>query len=281
MTWRELFDVAVVAARKPSFFETNAPLLTVINDDGDLRPHHGELQPHGAYFGGNAALLEKHLGVSGDEILYLGDHLYGDVHVSKRLLRWRTGLILRELEDELARRRDEPRRASQPVDAHARQRSTGVRALPAPPDGSPQPTRARRRRRKCRHQRAPPRNSCEINKLDARIGPLAASADKAHNANWGLLMRSGNDKSKLARQVERYADVYTSRVSNLLYVTPLRLPPQPPRLASPRPVAPGVRLELFVGRVDECVYDVEHGFRLAGHGRGNRGSPIRCGRTCR
>jgi hypothetical protein len=33
-------------------------------------------------------------------------------------------------------------------------------------------------------------------------------------------MRSGNDKSLSARQVERYADVYTSRVSNFLAATP-------------------------------------------------------------
>jgi hypothetical protein len=33
-------------------------------------------------------------------------------------------------------------------------------------------------------------------------------------------MRTGNDKSHLARQIERYADVYTSRVSNLLAVSP-------------------------------------------------------------
>ena len=33
-------------------------------------------------------------------------------------------------------------------------------------------------------------------------------------------MRAGNDKSRLARQIERHADVYMSRVSNLLYLTP-------------------------------------------------------------
>ncbi len=33
-------------------------------------------------------------------------------------------------------------------------------------------------------------------------------------------MRAGNDKSHLARQVERYADIYTSRVSNFLFQTP-------------------------------------------------------------
>ncbi|MGZ5384528.1 MAG: 5'-nucleotidase domain-containing protein, partial [Acidimicrobiia bacterium] len=40
------------------------------------------------------------------------------------------------------------------------------------------------------------------------------------NDRWGMLMRAGADKSLFARQVERYADVYTSRVSNLLYATP-------------------------------------------------------------
>jgi hypothetical protein len=52
------------------------------------------------------------------------------------------------------------------------------------------------------------------------IAPLAARAATRLNKNWGLLMRAGNDKSQLARQVERYADVYTSRVSNFVYATP-------------------------------------------------------------
>jgi hypothetical protein len=33
-------------------------------------------------------------------------------------------------------------------------------------------------------------------------------------------MRAGNDKSYLTRQVERYADIYMSRVSNFLFQTP-------------------------------------------------------------
>jgi hypothetical protein len=33
-------------------------------------------------------------------------------------------------------------------------------------------------------------------------------------------MRAGNDKSHLARQIERRADIYTSRVSNFLFLTP-------------------------------------------------------------
>lgn len=39
--------------------------------------------------------------------------------------------------------------------------------------------------------------------------------------SWGYLSRAGlNDKSQLNRQIEKYADIYTSRVSNFLRYTP-------------------------------------------------------------
>ena len=56
--------------------------------------------------------------------------------------------------------------------------------------------------------------------LDEHIAPLARKAADIGNPTWGPLMRVGNDKSLFARQVERYADVYTSRVSNLRHETP-------------------------------------------------------------
>ena len=60
----------------------------------------------------------------------------------------------------------------------------------------------------------------ESQELDARIAPLAKASGEMGNPTWGPLMRAGNDKSLFARQVERYADVYTSRVSNFLPQTP-------------------------------------------------------------
>src|SRR5690606_14404281 len=101
MTWRDLFDVVIVAARKPEFFRSHAPLFEVVTEEGLLRPAVGGLQKGKAYFGGSARQVEKHLQMSGDEILYVGDHMYGDVHVSKDVLRWRTALIVREIEGEI------------------------------------------------------------------------------------------------------------------------------------------------------------------------------------
>lgn len=46
-------------------------------------------------------MVEISLGVQGDEILYVGDHIYTDVSQSKVHLRWRTALICRELEEEV------------------------------------------------------------------------------------------------------------------------------------------------------------------------------------
>ena len=45
--------------------------------------------------------MEQYLGWSGEEILYVGDHIFADVRVSKNILRWRTALVLREIEEEL------------------------------------------------------------------------------------------------------------------------------------------------------------------------------------
>jgi len=59
-----------------------------------------------------------------------------------------------------------------------------------------------------------------IVELDSRIAPIAQASGQLLNKNWGLLMRTGIDKSHLARQIERYADIYTARVSNFLQVTP-------------------------------------------------------------
>jgi len=223
MTWRDLFELSVVAARKPAFFESRAPMLEVVDvERGLLRPLTGPLRARGLYFGGYAAAIEQHLGVSGDEILYLGDHMFGDVHVSKREFRWRTGLILRELEDEIAAVEEmtdtlrelaglmrlkevlEDRFSQVRLDVQRQRAGYAPRNLGAPEDLTTRMASMR----------------AELVALDERIAPLAASTSRAMNERWGLLMRAGNDKSQLARQIERYADIYTSRVSNFVFATP-------------------------------------------------------------
>jgi 5'-nucleotidase len=221
-TGRDLFDVVIVSARKPRFFSSDNAVFEIVDDSGLLRPHHGAIQPGTAYLGGSAALVEKSLGVDGEQILYLGDHVAADVRASKDLLRWRTGLVLRDLEaelaadetfapiqvdlDELMARKGEIERRQARVRLDLQRVTEGYGPQPG---ASPEELKATLQQLRS-----------DLDALDARVAPLARAAGEVHKRRWGPLLRAGSDKSHLARQIERSADVYTSRVSNLAYCTP-------------------------------------------------------------
>ena len=220
-TWRDLFDVVIVAARKPSFFEQDAAVFEIVDEAGMLRPARA-ISPKGRFLGGNATLVERGLGLTGEEILYVGDHIFADVHVSKDVLRWRTALVIRELEQELeaieafapkqALMTDLMKQKSRLENEYSQIRLEQQRfeqGYGAKPGGTPED-----RREKMRALRA------TLVSLDEKIAPLARESGELMNTRWGLLMRAGPDKSNLARQIERYSDVYMSRVSNLLLATP-------------------------------------------------------------
>ncbi len=216
--WRALFDVVIVGARKPLFFSTENPIMEVVTDDGLLRPAVG-LSEGSIFYGASADAVERFLGVEGDEILYVGDHIYSDLHVSNKVQRWRTALILRELERELdaltsfaAEQQDLEGLMHDKEELEAEQcqlKLTLQRINHHHSDAD-----ANRIVERLNALRT------ELTELDGRISPLARSAGELASRSWGLLLRAGNDKSHLARQVERYADVYLSRVSNFLHTTP-------------------------------------------------------------
>lgn len=220
--WRDLFELTIVAARKPSFFSGQAPMFEIVQEDGLLRPVIDELQAGGLYHGGHAALVESYLGLAGDRILYVGDHIFVDVNVSKNLLKWRTALVLWELEQEVSalstfaeqqRRLNELMEQKEGLELElARQRLLEQRAVKGyGPRAERDASRLRAQALRLREQ---------IQRLDEQIAPIAQAAGQLCNPRWGLLMRTGRDKSHLARQVERYADIYTSRVANFAYRTP-------------------------------------------------------------
>ncbi len=62
------------------------------------------LQGSRVFQGGTYTDLHGMLGVrSGADVLYVGDHIYGDIVKSKKSLGWRTMLVIPELESELAK----------------------------------------------------------------------------------------------------------------------------------------------------------------------------------
>jgi hypothetical protein len=136
--------------------------------------------------------------------------------------RWRTALVVRELEDEIQSLTDF---------AAAQEQLSARMAQKDVLDWQTAQARLLLQRKQHGHTDAPRVDEDEIKKtqqrlraetiaLDKELSPLAVAAGSQPNARWGLLMRTGNDKSLMARHVERHADVYTSRVSNFHYETP-------------------------------------------------------------
>lgn len=217
--WQDLFSAVVISARKPDFFTSNMPLYEVVTEDGLLRPSVGPLDASKLYVGGSAHRLEQSLGVTGAEVLYVGDHMFGDVHVTKNALRWRTALILREIEGEVEEASQQLGLVAQRAALEGQQQTiaTAINRL-----------KTLLGRRKGRY--GPPVSESEdvlLARLDALeqealvlSEALAELPTEDHQQRWGAMMRCDNDKSHLAFQVERYADIYTSRVSNFLYATP-------------------------------------------------------------
>lgn len=220
MVWRDLFETVIVQATKPHFFSGGSfPYKVMDEDKGLLRPHIGGYEAGSVFHGGNARLLEQSLDVTGDRILYVGDHLFGDVQFPKEEMSWRTALILRQLDNEVEATNEFASDQATFTDLMA-QKDELNRALAL----------HRLNELRDQHDSLAPTDTSEllsakelqdqIRSLDEQITPMAIRSGKLHNDAWGPIMRAGVDKSLFARQVERYADIYTSRAANFGDATP-------------------------------------------------------------
>ncbi|KAF9592900.1 hypothetical protein IFM89_018616 [Coptis chinensis] len=226
MEWRELFDIVIVSANKPEFFQMSHPMYEVVTSEGLMRPCF-KARSGGLYSGGSAQMIESSLKIHGDEILYVGDHIYTDVSQSKVHLRWRTALICRELEEEyIALIRGRGHRAAL-IELINQKEVVGdlfnqLRlALQRRTKGRPAQSLAATNMDDQELTESMQKLLIVMQRLDQKIGPMLEADGEDFNKRWGYLSRAGLwDKSHLTRQIEKYADIYTSRVSNFLHYTP-------------------------------------------------------------
>jgi HAD superfamily 5'-nucleotidase-like hydrolase len=219
--WREFFDVIVVDAGKPSFF------IDLAREAAPARPE--ELpSPCPIFHGGNARQLEDALGFSGDQILYFGDHTYGDILRSKKNLGWRTAMVVEELKEEM----DTARKMQPQLDELNHWKALrGVLES----DISSLEMEVRRLKRKLEAgegdeavaaklvkklegiQTRLAEREAELKEVKRVTSDLGELINKSYNPNWGPLFREGQETSRFGHQVKDFACLYMTRVSNLLY----------------------------------------------------------------
>jgi len=229
--WRNYFDVVIAAATKPAFFEERRPLVE--RDGEELRPATFPLERGKIYEGGNLQELERGLLAVGDQILYVGDHIYGDILRSKKESAWRTAMIIQELEVEVQAHDsclEDFGRAEQLEDArdrledelrfyqtHFKDLSRRIDHAQAKPNGF---SLAEAEAERVRIKRAIDRVRGRLRLVDGELHTIERHVDHRFHPFWGSLLKEENEQSSFGAQVEEYACVYTSRVSNFLFYSP-------------------------------------------------------------
>jgi HAD superfamily 5'-nucleotidase-like hydrolase len=227
-SWRSYFDVIVVSAGKPGFFVDKKPFLTA---DGKVMPD-GPFQRGQVYAGGHVADFEARLGGGGDRVLYIGDHIYGDMLRAKKSSVWRTAMVIQELEEEIHQiekhrsaltRMATLERQVDRLDAEILFQQRLTHSLQT--DSNDNHRRGGHATLDAAHREARVR----LDELRAamrasgdELSQLEREVDRAFNPYWGQIFREGTENSRFGDQVEEYACVYTSRVSNFLAYSPVR-----------------------------------------------------------
>lgn len=230
--WLNYFDVVIVGAGKPEFFTENREFRRVNLDTGLAVDHPvTRLEPRGVYQGGSIRRFDKLCpGEGGDRVLYVGDHIYGDIIRSKKDSLWRTALILEELEAELGLP-DEIQRAQLDLVAleehreHLDDETTNLKlrlnqveqAMDDQGDAARQEELSRMKRQL---RLSLDRKRRDLKAVIARREELTLQIDQAYNPYWGSVFKEGSELSRFGEQVEDYACLYTSRVSNFLSYSP-------------------------------------------------------------
>jgi HAD superfamily 5'-nucleotidase-like hydrolase len=209
-SWRDVFDIVITLADKPRFFQDSHRFLRVDPDSGAMHNHEGSVA-HGVFQGGGFRKLQDDLGLRGNEILYLGDHIYGDVVAIKKLCDWRTGLVLADLEEEI-RGIEAGRPIQNEIDALSQEKSRLEQEI-----NTLDIARYEGRDTDEAHL-----NSLyeQIEKINNRISELLGEYRGLFNPYWGEVLRAGMEESRYADQLVRYACVYMTKISDLWDYSP-------------------------------------------------------------
>ncbi len=222
--WQDVFDIVITLADKPRFFQQQNRFFRIDPESGNMTNYNGTVDS-GIFQGGWFRKLQDDLHLPGSKILYLGDHIYGDVVAIKKLCDWRTGLVISDLENEL-RGIQQAKPIQHEIDrlgsvkARLEERISSLDI--ARYNGENEGTDAGATKEELN------RLFAEIENLNNEISELLSQYRKHFNPYWGEVLRSGMEESRYADQIVNYACVYMPRISDLhayspkTYFRPLR-----------------------------------------------------------
>ncbi len=225
-SWKNYLDYICTFSNKPGFFTEKAPFVDVETGAEIREPARSRV-----YTGGNITDFQRALGFSGDEVLYVGDHIYGDVLRAKKESTWRTAMIIQEMDDELRvlrehaltfERADALEQMQDAVQDELREHQARLkRAERKLNEHESGPERAKWDSKRVRHRRSIDRLRAQLKELNAERAALHDVLDEAFHPFWGSVFKAGNEVSSFGNQIEQYAGLYTARATNLTQYSPM------------------------------------------------------------
>jgi hypothetical protein len=185
--------------------------MRVNPEDGTMTNMEGKLTP-GIYQGGNAKKFTSDLDLAGDDILYIGDHIYGDILRLKKDCNWRTAMVIEELNVEV-----ESNKKAEPINQEIE-----MLMKKKEPFEDELTEIMTRKIEKAANVSESTIDSLQktISEIDSQISQLIKKQQSMYNANWGQLMRAGNEESYFAYQLDRYACIYMEKLGDILELSP-------------------------------------------------------------
>lgn len=208
--WEDVFQLVITQARKPAFFQKNQPFLKVMDESGLMSNHSGPVN-QGIFQGGYFQKIQDDLNLSGSEILYIGDHIYGDVVSIKKECAWRTALVLGDLEEEL-KELGRARPLQEEIDRLNEEKLKFEKELNQLDISRYEGKKVDRREIFKLFE--------ELDRYNVSISEKLDELRSFFNPHWGEILRAGSEESRYADQVERYACIYMTKVSDLYDYSP-------------------------------------------------------------
>lgn len=211
-TWHDLFEYTITLANKPRFFYDKLRFLKIDPETACMTNITGNITP-GIYQGGYATKFTDDLALKGDEILYIGDHIYGDILRLKKDCNWRTALVVEDLGDEIAAQRKAlpiEKEITANMDIKKRLEQDYIKVHT---QGFDEKTD--------KYDVNLHEIQAKISTIDQKISTLLEAQHAFFNPKWGRVFRAGAEESYFAYQMERYACIYMEKLSDLLEHSPL------------------------------------------------------------
>ncbi|KAI6652293.1 5'-nucleotidase domain-containing protein 3 [Oopsacas minuta] len=192
--WKDLFDLIIIDAGKPAFYTATRPFrLLEPNCKFKKWDTVSGFHPGNVYCQGNVTDLMKYSGWNGQEVIYIGDHMYSDLVDPVLKFGWRSGAIIPDLEREINRMNTKEYQMTLTTVLQLEQLIAKYTPLV--------------------------NTTAEIQTVDFWEIELAnefKNLKENFNKQFGSLFRTIHGTSYFSRRLARFADLYTARVDNLL-----------------------------------------------------------------